>query len=122
QANLLEGAAHTGTPAQMACHGGAIAAEVGDATRRGTNIAADDLKQGRLAGAVWSDQAHHLAFAYREGDVAQRHDPAEIARNAVDLERERRRVHRELPAIVFLNTVPTMPCGAYRTTTSRIKP
>src|SRR5262245_49250802 len=104
----------------MARHVSAVVAEIGHAAGGGADIAADDLEQGRFAGAVGADQAHHLAFPHRKADVPQGDHAPEIARHALDLERER--THRPLPFSVLRSKVPTTPLGAYITTASNIRP
>src|SRR5262249_2996260 len=121
QADLLEGAAHACAPPHVRRQRRAIAAEIGDASRARREVAADDLEQGRLAGAVGADRAHDLALANRERNLHERDHAAEAARNAFHLERGRRLIQRELP-MAFLNTSPTMPLGARSTTTSSIRP
>ena len=126
QADFLKGAAHAAASPQMARHGGAVGAEIADASRARRKVAADDLEQGGLAGAVGADQANDLARADRERHVAQCHHAAEVAADAAHLERGHSRVdsrvHREPPVIVPLSTTPTMPFGARRMTTSSINP
>ena len=46
--------------------------------------AADDLDQGRLAGAVVADQAEHLAPVQAQVDVGQGGDPAEALGDVLD--------------------------------------
>ena len=48
--------------------------------------AADDLDQGRLAGAVVADEAEHLAPAQAQVDVGQGGDPAEALGHVLDPE------------------------------------
>jgi hypothetical protein len=48
--------------------------------------AADDLDQGRLAGAVVADEAEHLALAQAQVDVAEGGDPAEALGHVLDPE------------------------------------
>src|SRR5262245_66356438 len=91
----------------MRRHGGAVRSEIADAPRARGEIAADDLEQGRFAGAIGADQPYDLAFADRERHVAQRHHAAEVAGDAFHLERSRR--HRGPPETAFLNTSPTIP-------------
>src|SRR5919109_1230489 len=48
--------------------------------------AADDLDEGRLAGAVVADQPEHLAAAQAQVDVGQGGDAAEALGDVLDLE------------------------------------
>jgi hypothetical protein len=55
----------------------------------GKGEAGDQVEQRRLAGAVRPDDAHQLARAHREGDVAISHDATEALGEARDLEQRR---------------------------------
>ena len=57
-----------------------------DAAGVGLVEAADDLDQGRLAGAVVADEAEHLAPAQAQVDVGQGGDPAEALGHVLDPE------------------------------------
>jgi hypothetical protein len=73
--------------------------------------AADDVDEGRLAGAVRADQTDDLTAAKLEGDVPQRVDALEGARNGGGP--ERRTGPPRLPFVAqifgttFATTVPT---------------
>ena len=60
-----------------------LAVEV-DLPRVGLVVAAEDLDQRRLAGAVVAQQAEHLALVERQVDVAQRGHRAEALGHALD--------------------------------------
>src|SRR5689334_11410314 len=76
--------------------------------------AADAVHQGRLAGAVRSDQAEPFARLDLEADVLQRGEAAETLAEALDVEE---RAHR----LLRWNR-PTMPCGASTTKPTSRRP
>ena len=62
--------------------------------RVGDDLARQHVDECRLAGAVGSDDGVQLSLMQREGDVADRDQPAEIAREPVRGEHRRRRLGR----------------------------
>src|SRR3990170_1907682 len=119
QPHFLERAAHARPPPQVRRGARAVIAEIEDAAGSRRNVAADDLEQRRLAGAIRADQAHHLALVYAERDVSQRHQAAEVAPDVAHFERGRG--HRVRP-LNWRDSRPTMPLGARSTTTSSMMP
>ena len=57
---------------------------IGEASRVGTNEPADDVEQGRLPGAVGSDDTHDLPLARRHRHLVEGDDPPESHTEFVD--------------------------------------
>src|SRR5579883_712689 len=73
------------TPRELT--GGGIVAEHQDRTAGGADQAQHQLHQRGLAGAVVTDQRHHLSFAELEGDVGHRRDAAVVLGDVADVDR-----------------------------------
>jgi hypothetical protein len=108
---VLERPGETGSTAPIGTPAGDVSSFELDGAARRQVEAADDVDERRLAGAVRADQADDLPAAKLEGDVPQRVDALEGARNGGGP--ERRTGPPRLPFVAqifgttFATTVPT---------------
>ncbi len=79
----------------------------------GTFVAAQDVEEGGLAGAVGADHAHELALLHAHGDRVEGGDSAEFSREGIDLEQVLGFLHQ---------SIPMMPLGRNRTISTRARP
>ena len=88
----------------------------------GGEIAADDLEQGRFAGAVGADQPHRPRLRARANETSRSATTPPKLRETPLTSSASAALHREPPATAFLNTSPTIPFGARRMTTEQHQP
>src|SRR5438477_11294914 len=86
QDRALIGAADAATDALVRRQGRHILAEEDDAAAIGAIVAADDIEQRGLAGAVGAEDGQPLAGLDGEGDAFERHQRAERAAHALEHE------------------------------------
>ena len=77
QFDVLKRARHAEARQPIRGETGNILARQCDASRRGRVEPADNVEDGRLAGAVWADDGEDLSGLDREGHAVHRHKPAE---------------------------------------------
>jgi len=72
QADVLEGSRDTFGGDAVRAHPGDVLAPIDQPAARRRDQPGDQVKQRRLAGAVWADQAEDFALAHAERDIIDR--------------------------------------------------